>query len=80
MNKHLYNTFDNTIINGNVNPIRRDKVFTNIHFNSKYRDNYYNSSASNFQYTLPQPVDEVVSLKLSSISIPNTWYLSLIHI
>jgi len=75
MNKHLYNTFDNTIVNGNVNPIRRDKVYTNIHFNSKYRDNYYNSSASNFQYTLPQPIDEVVSLKLSSISIPNTWYV-----
>ena len=75
MNKHLYNTFDNTIVNGNVNPIRRDKVYTNVHFNSKYRDNYYNSSASNFQYTLPQPIDEVVSLKLSSISIPNTWYV-----
>ena len=75
MNKHLYNTFDNRIVNGQVNPIRRDSTYTNIHCNSKYRDNYYNSSASDFQYTLPQPMDRVTSLKLSSISIPNTWYV-----
>lgn len=75
MNKHLYNTYNNKIVPGVVNPIRRDNTYTNIHFNSKYRDNYYNSSASNFQYTLPQPMDNVVSVKLSSISIPNTWYV-----
>ena len=60
---------------GSVNPLERERTFTNIHFNSKFRDHYYNSSASNFQYTLPQPADNVVSLSLSSICIPNTWYL-----
>lgn len=76
MNSKQYtNTFDNTLVHGGVNPIRRDNVFTNLHFNTKYRDNYYNSSASNFQYTLPQPFNNVVSVKLSSISIPNTWYV-----
>ena len=60
---------------GSVNPLERERIFTNIHFNSKFRDNYYSTSSSNFQYTLPQPSDKVVSLSLSSICIPNSWYV-----
>ena len=58
-----------------LNPLDRKRTFTNIHFNSKFRDHYYNSSASNYQYTLPEPIDKVISLTLSSICIPNTWYM-----
>lgn len=72
---NLYNTFNNTIVKGGVNPIRRDAIYTNIHCDSKYRDNYYNSSASDFLYTLPQPIDNIVSLKLNSIAVPNAWYV-----
>lgn len=50
-------------------------IYTNIHLASKYRDNYYNTSATNYTYTLPTTLKNVTSLKLSSICIPNTWYL-----
>ena len=58
----------------NLNPLVRCNTFTTLHINSKYRDNYYNTSASNFIYTLPKSFNNVKSLKLASISIPNTWY------
>lgn len=76
MNTSNYtNTFNNPIVPGKINPVRRDNIFTNVHFNSKYRDEYYNSSASNYSYSLPEPINNVLSMKLSSISIPNTWYV-----
>jgi len=75
MNTHVVEAHQQKMVCGSVNPLERERTFTNIHFNSKFRDHYYNSSASNFQYSLPQPADNVVSLSLSSICIPNTWYL-----
>ena len=75
MNNHIVQTTQQKMVCGSVNPLERERIFTNIHFNSKFRDNYYSTSSSNFQYTLPQPSDKVVSLSLSSICIPNSWYV-----
>jgi hypothetical protein len=75
MNNHIVQNVQQQMVCGSVNPLERERTFTNLHFNSKFRDNYYNTSASNFQYSLPQPADNVVSLSLSSICIPNTWYV-----
>ncbi len=58
-----------------VNPIKRKYMHKNIHLNSKFRDDYYNTASTNFKYTFSDNLEKVVSLKLSSISIPNSWYL-----
>ena len=51
------------------------EIYTNVHLSSKYRDNYYNTPATNYTYTLPSTLKNITSLKLSSICIPNSWYL-----
>jgi hypothetical protein len=58
-----------------VNPIKRKFVHKNIHLNSKFRDDYYNTASTNFKYTFSETLEKVISIKLSSISIPNSWYL-----
>jgi len=58
-----------------VNPIKLKHIHKNIHLNSKFRDDYYNTSSSNFKYTFSNNLENVVSLELSSISIPDSWYL-----
>ena len=63
------------VIHNKLNPIKRKSKFINMHFNSKYRDNYYNSSATNYHYTFPQPLEHILSIRLNSICIPNTWYI-----
>lgn len=45
-----------------------------IHFNSKFRQNYYTTKSSNFKYNFPLAMNNVKSLRLRSIDIPNTWY------
>ena len=58
----------------NFCPVKRDVIQKIVHFNTKYRDNFYNTSSSDFKYNFPLPVNNVVSMRLRSLDIPNTWY------
>ena len=74
-NNKIINTFENNIVPGIVNPIKRIIQLYNLHLNSCFRDNYYTSNSTNFNYTIPDELNNVVSLKLVSIELPNAWYL-----
>ena len=58
----------------NINQINRPIVKKVIHFNTKFRDNYYNTPSTDFLYKFPLTVNNAVSVRLRSIDIPNTWY------
>ena len=45
-----------------------------ISVDTQFRDNYYNTKASNFQYTLPTVVKNVVSMELCGLEIPDSYY------
>jgi len=40
-----------------------------------FRENYNTTSSSNFTYVLPEPLSNVISMKISAIEIPNFWYM-----
>ena len=58
-----------------VNPLNRNIIYRDVHFNTKFRDSYETTSSTNFIYSLPDSLDKVTSIKLSSLSIPKTSYL-----
>ena len=45
-----------------------------ISVDTQFRDNYYNTKAGNFQYTLPTVVKNVVSMELCGLEIPDSYY------
>jgi len=63
------------VIYSNMNPLHKESQRLNIHFNTRFRDNYENSSPSDFVYTFRQPITNVLSLKLLSIDIVSSWYM-----
>lgn len=74
---NFINNFENKIIpdyKTPINPIKRITSILNLHFDSAFRDNYYNQDPANFHYTLPNPINNVVSIRLSSIDIPSSWH------
>ena len=75
MSGSFLNVYNDKLVQSNVNPIKREAEYKNIHFNTKYRDDYYKTSSTNFHYNFPEPCSNVVSLKLTSICIPNSLYL-----
>ena len=62
-------------VSSQINPILRQCDKQNLHFNTKFRNKYYETSSTDFNYDLPQPCTNIISLKLSSICMPNSWYL-----
>ena len=40
-----------------------------------FRENYNTTSSSNFTYVLPEPLSNVISMKITAIEIPNFWYM-----
>ena len=72
------NTFTNAFINpvdrGVINPNNKVTYKRELHFDSRFRNNYGapGTSASSFLYTLPTEIQNVVSIRLSSIHVPNS--------
>ena len=69
------NTFCRQQSFNRVNPISRKFIHKNIHLNTKFRDDYFNTSSTKFKYTFSETLENVVSVKLISLSLPNSWYL-----
>ena len=40
-----------------VNQVERPTIQKIIHFNTKFRDNFYNTSSSDFKYNFPIPIN-----------------------
>jgi len=71
----INNTFPNSVAPGDLNSLKRITLFQNLNLNSCFRNNYYTSSSTDFSYIIPTEIKNVVSMRLASIEIPNTWYL-----
>ena len=59
---------------GWLNPINVKTITTGMNIDSRFRDNYYGTSASNFTLDLPVEQKKVVSLRLATIEIPMSYY------
>lgn len=60
---------------GVINPISKRITKKNLNIDSRFRDNYYSTSASNFNIVLPMVINNVVQINLSAIELPITYYV-----
>ena len=59
---------------GNINPLNSRIVNKCLCIDSKYRDNYQSSTASDFAIQLPSKINNVVSMQLANFAMPLTNY------
>jgi len=59
---------------GVINPIKKKTNTLNLNIDSRFRDNYYSTSSSNFMVQLPLQLNDVLSIQLSAIELPITFY------
>ena len=59
---------------GTINPLNKRILRKNINIDTRFRENYYTSNASNFHVDLPIRLTQVVSLQLSAMELPTTFY------
>lgn len=78
-NKNNTNTTFNVAVNdvspGTLNSIKRITQLLNLNINSCFRHNYFQNSPTDFLYNFPIEIKNVLSMRLVSIELPNSWYL-----
>ena len=60
--------------NGLINPTEKRIITKSIAIESLYRNNYHNTSTTDFTYIFPEPINNVISMKIASSEIPYFWY------
>jgi len=69
-----YNTHSLQLKKGRINPILRQTYLQEMNINTLFRPSYNTNSSSDYHFTLPNPVKNVVSMKLSSFEQPESIY------
>ena len=64
----------NTAPPGYINPISVRTITQAISIDSRFRPNYYSTKSTNFNVILPSIQKNVISMRVSSIELPMTYY------
>jgi len=59
---------------GIINPIKKRLITRSVVIDTRFRDNYYASSASNFTMQLPTNFNNIVQMELTAVEIPYSYY------
>lgn len=60
---------------GTLNPLNKRILRQNINIDTRFRENYYATKSSNFHVDLPLRLSQVVSVQLSALELPSTFYV-----
>lgn len=74
--KHLepVETYPTNISRSNLNNIKRKTILQTIVLNTLFREDYFGTSSTDFTVVLPYYFKNVLSLRLSSLQLPNDIY------
>jgi hypothetical protein len=61
-------------MHGIINPIKKRTTRKCLNIDSRFRDNYYSTSSTNFNVNLPLNIENVLVMHLNSIELPLTIY------
>jgi len=73
-NSQYVYSYPNDYYTGVINPLKKLTIKKNLNIDSRFRDNYYSTSSSNFNVNLPLNIENVLELRLNSIELPTTFY------
>ena len=59
---------------GIINPIKYTTIKRSLNIDSRFRPNYYTTSASDQKINLPYKFDNIINMRLASIEVPLTYY------
>ena len=59
---------------GVINPLKKRTIKKNLNIDTRFRDNYYTTQSSNFNITLPMTMNDVLTMQLTAIELPITYY------
>jgi hypothetical protein len=74
-NTPFANSFPNEFYPGTINPLKKKTTRQYLNIDTRFRDNYYGTSSTNFLLNLPIQFNDILSLQLTAIEIPTNFYV-----
>jgi hypothetical protein len=68
------NSSPSEYFSGVINPLKRRTAIKNLTIDTRFRQNYYSTTSTNIHIDLPLKIQKVVSMQLTSIELPTTFY------
>ena len=68
-------SFPSEFYAGQINPLNKRILRQNINIDTRFRENYYKTLSANFHLDLPIRLTKVVSLQLTALELPITFYV-----
>ena len=59
---------------GVINPVEKRVVTKIINIDSLFRENYDTTNSANFTWTLPNEINNIMSMNIVAMELPNVWY------
>lgn len=73
--KPYLSSYPSEFFPGIINPLKKRTIRKNLNIDSRFRENYYSSTSSNYNLNLPMNFNNVVQMQLSAIELPTTYYV-----
>ena len=68
------NVLSDDFFPGNMNPLKTRIITKCLNIDTRFRDEFYKTKSSDFTFNLPMKFNKVVSMQLSSLELPVTFY------
>lgn len=68
-------SYPSEFYHGIINPLKKRILRQNLNIDTRFRENYYNSQASNYYVDLPIKFNDIVTIQLSSLELPISYYV-----
>jgi hypothetical protein len=73
-NKPYLSSYPSEFFPGVINPLKKRSIKKNLNIDTRFRENYFSSPSTNFNFALPIDFDNVLQMQLTSLELPNTYY------
>ena len=74
-NTPFLSSFPSDFFPGVINPLKKRTTRQNLNIDSRFRDNYFGSQASNFSIDLPINFHNIVTIQLTAIELPSSFFV-----
>ena len=73
--KPYLSSYPSEFFPGVINPLKKRTIKKNLNIDSRFRENYYTTSSTNYNINLPININDVVQMQLAAIELPTTYYV-----
>ena len=71
--KPYLSSYPSEFFPGIINPLKKKTIKKILNIDTKFRENYYTCPSTNFNFTLPINMNDIIQMQMAAIELPKTY-------